>query len=287
MDEESDRAAELIGAGSELVGATAGGALGLIGGPAGVAAGAAGGVVVTRVLKHIGAEVQQRWLGPRQRVRAGAAFASAIAEIGRRIDAGERLREDGFFDEGRSGRSSAEEILEGVLLHASQEYEERKVQYLGRLYASLAFRGDVGAAAANYLLRLANRLTYRQLVMLAIFDGPHEERAALGKMVSPRYPLVPRPAGEALNELDDLGARGLLGFAQRDGAVSAPSTTFGGGSFAAESFISIAPSSTATLLSQLCELSQIPASDKEEVFRTLHAPPATEPELTFTLPGDA
>jgi hypothetical protein len=103
LDEESDRAAELIDAGSELVGATASGALGLIGGPAGIAAGAAGGVVVTRVLNHIGAEVQQRWLGPRQRVRAGAAFASAIAEIGRRIDAGERLREDGFFDEGRSG----------------------------------------------------------------------------------------------------------------------------------------------------------------------------------------
>ena len=68
------------------MGAVTTGALALLGGTEGMVFGAVGGVTVSYVLKRVGADVQQRWLGPRQRVRVGAAFATAVGEISRRLD---------------------------------------------------------------------------------------------------------------------------------------------------------------------------------------------------------
>jgi hypothetical protein len=286
-DQEDGLARELIDSGSELAGAATGGALGLIGGPVGVAAGAASGVVVTRALKHVGAEIQKRLLAPRQRIRAGAAFAVAADEINERLHAGEDARDDGFFQESGQ-RSSAEELLEGVLLHAATEYEERKVPYLGRLYASLAFRADVTPAQAHFLLRLADQLTYRQYVMLAIFGSTHAERVELAWQVSPRFPLVPRPAGEALRELDDLGTKGLLGFQQDRGReATPPAGTWGTGSFSEASHIKITPTNTGSLLIDLCGLVAIPAEEKAEVFRAVISRPPVEPNFKLEVTNAA
>ncbi len=60
--------------------------------------GAAAGVLVSRALRQLGSEIQQRLLGPRQRVRVGAAFAIAAETIAGRLEAGERPRSDDFFD---------------------------------------------------------------------------------------------------------------------------------------------------------------------------------------------
>ncbi len=109
----------MIEGGSEIAGAAVGGALGLLGGPPGVAAGAVGGVLVTRALKRIGAELQLRLLGPRQEVRVGATFAFAATEISERLERGDHERHDGWFDGGGEGRPHAEELLEGVLLNAA------------------------------------------------------------------------------------------------------------------------------------------------------------------------
>lgn len=57
----------LIDAGAEIAGGAIGGALGfLAAGPAGAAAGGAGGAAAAAVLKHIGGEVSERVLSPRE-----------------------------------------------------------------------------------------------------------------------------------------------------------------------------------------------------------------------------
>jgi hypothetical protein len=94
-------AGELVEAGGDFAGAAVGGALGLIGGPVGVAAGAAGGVVATHVFRKVGAQLRRRWLDPREEVRVGGAFAFAAAQVARRIESGEPLRPDGFFEASR------------------------------------------------------------------------------------------------------------------------------------------------------------------------------------------
>ena len=90
-------------------------------------------------VKTIGQEILERQLGPREKVPVGAAFAIAAAEIRQRIENGESVRTDGFFDEKQTGRSDAEEVGENVLLKVQREPEEKKIQYMGYLLANIAF----------------------------------------------------------------------------------------------------------------------------------------------------
>src|SRR4051794_37196438 len=106
----------------DLTGSAVGGALGSIAGPPGLAAGAVGGVAAQRAMKRVADEIVGRWLAPRQAVRTGAVYVLARDQISARIVAGEQPRDD-FFRADRTGRSPAEELLEGILLKAAGEYE--------------------------------------------------------------------------------------------------------------------------------------------------------------------
>lgn len=215
-DRETTASVELIEGGSELAGAVAGSAIGLVGGPAGAVGGAAAGVLVVRALKRVGYEIHERVLAPRQRLRTGAAYAYAADEVNARLMNGELPRDDGFFE---GERPSGEELLEGVLLQASDAYEEQKLPHLGRLYASFVF-DDIPPAYAHYLLRLSERLTYRQFVLLAVigsgFDSGmrHEVRPSQGVVDSGMT-----TGAELLN----LGSNGLIAIETATGAlVDAP-----------------------------------------------------------------
>jgi hypothetical protein len=61
---------------------------------------------------------------------------------------------------------------------AADQHEERKVPFLGAFWANLAFRADVSRGYANFLLHLAERLTWRQLVLLARAGRSTDEQAA-------------------------------------------------------------------------------------------------------------
>lgn len=169
-------AQRLLESGSEFLGAAAGGALGTIGGPAGVLAGAAGGVVISRTLKRVGSSMFRRQLEQRQETRAGAAFSVAAERVGAQLLVNNRPREDGFLDDRGEGRSPAEELLEGALRAAADEHEERKVRFLGAFWANLVFRPGISRARANYLLKLAESLTWRQLVLIAEAGIPADDQ---------------------------------------------------------------------------------------------------------------
>jgi hypothetical protein len=79
------------------------------------------------------------------------------------------VRADEFFCEQPNERSSAEEIAEGVLLAAQREHEERKLKFYSNLLANIAFRNDIDRALANALVKQAERMSYRQLCLLALF----------------------------------------------------------------------------------------------------------------------
>ena len=176
MSEKSAKAAKkndglsrLVNYGTEIAGGAVGGALGLlIGGPAGAVVGGAGGPIAAIMLKSIGQEILERQLGPREKVRVGAAFAIAAADICQRIESGESIRTDGFFDEKQTGRSDAEEVAESVLLKAQREPEEKKVQYMGYLFSSIAFDPQISVHMAHQLVKAAEQLTYRQLCILKL-----------------------------------------------------------------------------------------------------------------------
>src|SRR5687767_3997284 len=131
-DKDSDEAdqgiGKLVNAGAEIAGGAIGAALGFFaGGPIGAAALGAGGAAIATALKHIGEEASKRLLGPREQVRVGGVLAMTAAEVKERLNAGDKVRDDDFFEDKIGGRSDAEEVAESVLLKSQREAEERKL----------------------------------------------------------------------------------------------------------------------------------------------------------------
>ena len=202
----------LINTGAEIAGGAVGGALGfLAGGPVGAALLGAGGAAVAAVLKHIGEEASQRLLGPREQVRIGGVLALAAGEIRQRLEQGEAIRTDGFFDPKGSSRSDAEEVAESVLLKSQREPEEKKIPYMGHLFAAVAFDSRVSAQLAHQVIKTAEQLTYRQLCILklavvkqafALHSGDYRSHG--GEFAKDLY--------QVMYECLDLYHRGLINF---------------------------------------------------------------------------
>lgn len=170
-------------------------------------------MLVTRSLKRGIEEFYARVLAPRQSRRAGAALVVMAEDQAERQQAGDEPRDDGFFDERDGYRPDAEELLEGILLHAANTYEERKVSFLGHLYDGVAHDPSIGTADAHRLLTQAGRLTYRQLGLLSIFAQADEDETArrLMRAAGLRDEGRASPSAGLLAEVDDLGAEGLIG----------------------------------------------------------------------------
>ena len=99
MPDDKDRIREFVEPGSEIAGNVAGAAIGLMtAGPVGALAGAACGPVITSVFKRTCLELYDRVTSKREKIRAGAAAAYALTQIDERIQQGEQLRDDGFFE---------------------------------------------------------------------------------------------------------------------------------------------------------------------------------------------
>lgn len=195
----------ILSYGADAVGAIAGVTTELLSGPGG-----AGSIVAVGVSSGI-KEIAARTLAISEERRIGIAAFTALHRISARLVIGDAPRDDGFFQHAGTGRSPSDEILEGVLLRARDEYQERKLKHFGNFFAELAFTPEISAETAHLLLRTLERLTYRQLCIVAIV-GNH------GSLnVEPlRKPEHHEPELESLKreEMDlhayDLGSLGLL-----------------------------------------------------------------------------
>lgn len=171
MTLDEDKVKSLIRKGSEIAGPAAGGAIGyLIGGPGGAALGGALGAIIPKSIF----DISNRILSRREEIRVGATAAFAITKIKSRRDAGDALRNDGFFEKEEKKRADAEEIFEGVLLKAKNEHEEKKTKILGNIFANTAFLPGFSVGEANYLLRVTENLTYKQICLMSLIKRKNE-----------------------------------------------------------------------------------------------------------------
>lgn len=207
----SRRLRDLISGGAEIAGGAVGGALGyLAAGPVGAAFLGAGGAAAATMLKCIGDEISERVLSPREQIRVGGALAIAAAEISQRIQGGQRIRDDGFFEPKQQGRSDAEEVAESVLLKSQREPEEKKIHYMGYLLASIAFDREISVEMAHQLTKAAEQLTFRQLCILKlavvkdIFALRDQDYRGQGSFSKALY--------QVLYECMDLYHRGFINF---------------------------------------------------------------------------
>jgi hypothetical protein len=274
-DEEDLDAGRLIETGAQFLGGAAGGALGTLGGPPGVILGAAGGTAVSHAVTRVGSAIFRRNLEERQAGRAGAAFGVAVERIRARLLSGTDPRDDGFISksDSSSARSAGEELLEGTLRAAADEHEEKKVPFLGAFWGNLVFSPQISRAYANYLLRLAEGLTWRQFVLLADAGSSLDDQVkqALGQLDAE----VDVSAGDpgVFNELEELAGLGLVAKAKMSRLASMESDEWDAGltGFADSR---AAPPELAPMgrdLYGLLDLGQMPQDELHEVGESLRA----------------
>ena len=127
-----------------------------------------------------------------------------------RLEQGELVRTDGFFDPNGTLRSDAEEVAESVLLKSQREPEERKIPYMGHLFAAVAFDSQISAQLAHQIIKTAEQLTYRQLCILKL--AVVKQSFALKSDNYSNHGYLARDLYQVLYECLDLYHRGLINF---------------------------------------------------------------------------
>lgn len=268
-DRQARRLSDVVDGIGSVAGGVAGAAVGQASDPA---TGAAVGAMLGRVLQSTGGMLVRRHLEERQEFRVGDALQVAGQRIQERLGAGATPRED-WFDEVPGGRSDAKELLEGVLLRAAETYQERKIPYLGNLYAGLAFAPEIAPDYGHLLLTVASRLTYRQLVLMAsVANGP--EKADLAAGLQEERDAARFLFGDELAlELNELGGFGIVG-EEKGGQVRPPSQVFiGSRDFRAVEIGAAALTPHGQTLHRLMELNEIPLADRRKALGTTWAVP--------------
>jgi hypothetical protein len=234
---------------------------------------------------HVGAEIEKRLLAPRQEKRIAEAYDYLSKGVEAHLESGDALRDD-FYGSTEDG-GMAGELLEGVLLTAADAWEQRKVPYIGRLFAEMSFEPSVNVADANYLLRLADQLTYRQLQLQAFLHRVDSLDTAemVGFIMDDATPHRLNKATDALQaEMEDLCSLGLVGVKRKDGTMGAPYPTWDGiadaGTLKRASLTDIHLTPLGETLHRLMGLGDIPTEETDEIVE-LHGPsPAAKERLS-------
>lgn len=100
----------------------------------------------------------------KEQTRIGVVYIGAIEIINKKLKEGQSLRNDGFFDD---NEKNAGMILEGTLLKARDEFEKRKLKFYQNLLANMCFDITLNYEKLNSMLKIIERLTYRQLQIIA------------------------------------------------------------------------------------------------------------------------
>lgn len=270
-NDESSRLDRAIEGGAALLSQTAGAALAVISPEVGLA-GPAVAWLSTPLLRRAG-EAVVNMVSRRGAERAGAALLVIQVDAAERAEHGEAPRSDGFSESHNGRRPDSDELLEGVLMHAAASYEERKVMLLGHLYDGIAFDASVSTEEAHYLLKLADRLTYRQLVALATLQDP-ESFERLAKASYQRDEGTTGPTDALALELDDLADQGVLGVLVKGGdeVVRPGELIASAGRASAKDFQSLQPTQTGLNLHRLMRLDTIPVENRARLLDELSAP---------------
>jgi hypothetical protein len=208
------------------------------------------------MLDNLALDFSRRVLATREKKRVGAVLILARQKVESNFVAGKNVRQDDFFTNQSDGRSSAEEIAEGVLIASQREYEERKLPFYGNLLGNLAFTSSYDRAYSNLLIKIAKDLSYRQLCLLYIVHNNKNlnlQHRSLRQRDKDGEEDVSREKLGVLQELVDLHRRGVIVDASNTAWIDVSDATVD------RSLVELG-----TALYDLMELSKIRAVDVQE-----------------------
>lgn len=141
----------------------------LLGGAEGVLASSVAIPYFTNFLRIVINDVNAKHLTPREEVRIASVMLYALERLKALMDEESWKEKDEYFilDEQDQERSIALEQIEGTIRAAKDEFEERKIKYLGNLYAHIVFN-QIPLEKGNALIRIVNELSFRQLCILSL-----------------------------------------------------------------------------------------------------------------------
>ena len=183
-------------------------------------AGAVFGPTVAHSLRCIANLFVGRVLADREKARVGLVYGLAAHRIKERLSNGDKLRTDGFFEADVTDRSSADEIAEAVLIAAQKEHEERKLPYIANLLSFAAFESEIDRGMANYLVKLASALTYRQYCLLEIANNCERYNLRPPGLLNRSQRENPSQVFAVLAECFELYRLGLLKFTAQFGLIT-------------------------------------------------------------------
>ena len=205
---DDDLLKKTIEAGIDMSGSIGGAIAGAaLGGPAGGLAGAIAGTGMVHILK----DVAHRALSHRERQRVGALYVHALNAMNIIRDAGGNLRQDDFWVSSGPYTSPGQQVVEGVLIAAQREPQERKLEFMGTLLARVAYEPEITADTAAYLIRTAEELTWQQFVLLALIGRLDEFEVEGIETNTHASEFAAWAAHKQLAELGDFGRALIVG----------------------------------------------------------------------------
>lgn len=126
------------------------------------------GMNVNTLITEIANEFDTRKLSDLEIERVADVMGYAIKDINLKLKEGKTIRNDNFFADNINDRTDGEEIFEGVIVASQREYENKKLKYYGKLLSNISFRADVSKDQAVELIQIAQRLSYRQYILIMI-----------------------------------------------------------------------------------------------------------------------
>ena len=128
-----------------------------------------GAAVFDKVMHPIFADFMERLLSTNQKSRIEKVLEDAIYKIASRLEKNDiPSSNEEFWTEDSNRVSDAKVVLEGILLKARDEYEEKKLPYYSNLIAQMAFDPSWSYQRLNAMIRMFEQLSYRQLQLMAL-----------------------------------------------------------------------------------------------------------------------
>lgn len=160
---------------ADVIGRTASPIIGMI--AAGPIGAIAGGVVGT-LIKYGTEEFLSRFLTPKEVRRVGTSAEYIVNEINSKLAQNEKLNED-LFQKAIDGSSDAEELFEGVLLKAKNEYQQKKLKYISSIFVNAVFYPSMSSSIANQILNIAESLTYQEICLISLIGQNQNNKFGL------------------------------------------------------------------------------------------------------------
>lgn len=125
---------------------------------------------VCKTLENVSSKLDNCQLTEWEIQRVTNCMKFSIERIEKNIKEGRQIREDDFFKEKFDDRrSDAEEVFESIVIASQRESQEMKQLFYGNILANIGFQNNVGADEVNFIIKVFEKLTYRQCLLLSMF----------------------------------------------------------------------------------------------------------------------